>query len=214
MRLRTVSGLASLVFSGGLVVGCGDAGDNSVDADRQATAPTSASPSGDEAGSACDAGCRSERRAERRARETERCAPLLSRVRLSYRITATPTEGGTTFGLWMTLANRSTSRLAGSTGGLLKVDPDPRKNRISWGGSSADEIYQRPGSTTRREVWHDRQPPGWHPVGERVTSFEFDTYAYAPGAGIVVCHIPALVVAPPRLVDGHPSGRWRQESST
>lgn len=212
MRLRTVSGLATLVFLGGLVVGCGDASDSAADADPKA--PKSASASGGEAGTECDAGCRSQRRAERRAREAERCASFLSQVRLSYRIIATPTDGGTAFGLWMTLANRSTSRLAGSTGGLLQVDPDPRKNRISWGGSSADEIYQRPRSTTRREVWHDRQPPGWHPVGERVTSFEFDTYAYAPGPGLAVCHIPAVVVAPPRLVDGHPSGRWRQESSS
>jgi hypothetical protein len=214
MRPRTVSGLLSLLFSGVLVVGCGDAGDSSADADQQPTAATSASPSGDGGGPTCDSGCRSERRAERRAREAERCAPLLSKVPLSYRITATPTDGSSTFGLWMTLANRSSSRLAGGTGGLLMVDPDPRKNRISWGGSSADEIYQRPGSTTRREVWHDRQPPGWHPVGDRVASFEFDTYVYAPGAGIVVCHIPASVVAPPRLVEGHPSGRWRQESTS
>jgi hypothetical protein len=52
----------------------------------------------------------------------------------------------------MTLANRSTSRLGGSTGGLLRVDPDPRSNRIRWGGSSADELWQKPGSVTQREV--------------------------------------------------------------
>jgi hypothetical protein len=102
--------------------------------------------------------------------------------------------------------------LYGSTDGLLKVAPDPRSNRISWGGSSADEIEQKAGSTTRRQVWHDRQPPGWHPVGDRVTSFEAHTNLYAPGPGrLVSCSIPATVVAPPHLVEGHPSGRWRQE---
>jgi hypothetical protein len=215
MRLRTAPALSSLLFSGVLVGGCGNADDTPARADREPTVATaSVSPPGDGASPTCDAGCRSERRAERNAREAERCDSLLSRVHLSYRITATPTAGGSTIGLWMTLANRSTVRLGGSTGGLLKVDPDPRSNRISWGGSSADELWQKPGSTTRREVWHDRQPPGWHPVGDRVTSFDFNAYVYAPGPGTVVCHIPATVRAPPQLVEGHPSGRWRQESSS
>ena len=210
MRLRTASALSSLVFSGVLVGGCGDAGDTAARAARKPTgAATSVSPSGDGAPT-CDAGCR----AERRARAVKRCASLLSRVDLSYRISATPTAGGSTIGLRMTLTNRSKSRLTGSTGGLLKVDPDPRTNQINWGGSSADELWQKPGSTARREVWHDRKPPGWHPVGDRVTSFDFYAYVYAPGPGTVVCHIPATIVAPPRLVEGHPSGRWRQESSS
>lgn len=144
----------------------------------------------------------------------QRCHSLLPQLDLSYRITAVPTAGGSAIGLSMTLVNRSTSRLGGSTGGLLKVEPDPRSNRINWGGSSADELWQKAGSTTNREVWHDRQPPGWHPVGNRVTSFDFYAYVYAPGPGTVTCHLPATVVAPPDLVEGHPSGRWRQESNS
>lgn len=206
MRLRTAPALSSLLLSSALIGACGDADDTSGRAEREPTVSDSASPS-------CDAGCRSERRAERRAREAERCDSLLSQVHLSYRITATPTDGGSAIGLWMTLENRSSKSFGGSTVGLLKVDPDPRKNQISWGGSSADELYPEPRSTTRQEVWHDRQPPGWHPVGNRVTSFDFDTYVYAPGPGVVVCHIPATVSAPPHLVVGHPSGRWRQESN-
>ena len=214
MRPRAASSLSSLLFSGVLVAGCGNAGDSPPRADRQPTSATSTSPSGDGARPPCDGGCRAERRAERTAREAERCAPFLSRVEPRYRITATPTAGGSAIALRMTLANRSTSRLAGSTGGLLEVDPNPRVNRISWGGSSADELWQKAGSTTRREVWHDRRPPGWHPVGDKVTSFDFYAYVYAPGPGTVVCDIPATVVAPRHLVEGHPSGRWRQESSS
>lgn len=142
----------------------------------------------------------------------ERCAPVLAQVQLSYRITATPTGDGSSIGLWVTLENRSKEELNGSMGGLLKIDPDPRSNQISWGGSSADELYQKPGSTMHRQIWHDRQPPGWHPVGDRVTSFDFYTYAYSPGPRSEACHLPATVVAPPGLVEGHPSGRWRQRS--
>ena len=211
MRLRTAPAVASLVLSSALFGGCGGDGDDAARADREPTvAASSGSPSGDGASPKCDAVCR----AERKARAAERCASLLSRVHLSYRITATPTDGGSAIGLWMTLENRSPKSFGGSTTGLLKLDPNPRKNQINWGGSSADEFYPEPGTTTRREVWHDRQPPGWHPVGNRVTSFDFDTYVYAPGPGIAVCHIPATVIAPPRLVEGHPSGRWRQESSS
>ena len=214
MRLRTAPALSSLLLSSALIGGCGDADDSAPRADREPTAAaTSSSPPGDDASPKCDAACLSAR-AERKTRAAERCKSLLSRVHLSYRITATPTDGGSAIGLWMTLENRSPDSFGGSTTGLLKVDPNPRKNQISWGGSSADELYPEPGTTTRQEVWHDRQPPGWHPVGNRVTSFDFDTYVYAPGPGVVVCHIPATVSAPPHLVVGHPSGRWRQESSS
>lgn len=61
-------------------------------------------------------------------------------------------------------------------------------------------------------MWHDRKPPGWHPMGDRVTDFDFYTYVYAPGPGTVTCDVPATVTAPPGLVEGHPSGRWSQES--
>ncbi len=94
----------------------------------------------------------------------------------------------------------------------MRIEPDPRRNQLSWGGSSADELWQKPGSVVRREVWHDRQPPGWHPVGDRVTSFDFYTYVYAPGPGTVACQVPATIVADPQLVADHPVGRWRQQS--
>jgi hypothetical protein len=214
MRLRTAPALSSLLFSAVIVAGCGDAGDSADGADREPTEDVSpAPPPGDNASPTCDTECRAERRAERAARVAERCAPVLSQVQLSYRITATPTPGGFTIGLWVTFENRSKDELGGSMGGLLKVDPRPRSNQISWGGSSADELYQQPGSTMDREIWHDRRPPGWHPVGERVTSFDFYTYVYSPGPRSEACHLPATITAPPGLVEGHPSGRWRQHSS-
>ncbi len=74
----------------------------------------------------------------------ERCPPLLARVNLTYRITATPSAGGNEIGLHMTLENESEVPLAGSTGGVLQVSPGPKSNQINWGGSSADELYQKP----------------------------------------------------------------------
>ena len=153
----------------------------------------------------CDRQCRAER-------QQERCREFLSGVRLRYDISAVPTAGRREIGLHMTLENRTDGRIAGSTFGVLRVAPGPPSNRISWGGSSADELSQKPGTILRRQVWHDRQPPGWHPVGDKMTSFSFTTYAYAPGAGSTACFIPAAVRAPRGLVVGHASGRWTQES--
>jgi hypothetical protein len=214
MCLRTVPALSSLLFSAAVVAGCGDSGDTTADADEKPTAASSSAPPAEgEASPTCDDACRAERRAEREARIAERCAPVLSQVDLTYRITATPTTGGSTIALWVTFENGSADELNGSMGGVLKVDPHPRANQISWGGSSADEISLQPGSTTEREIWHDRRPPGWHPVGERVTSFDFYTYVYSPGPRSEACHLPATITAPPGLVADHPSGRWRQHSS-
>jgi hypothetical protein len=132
----------------------------------------------------------------------------------TFRITAAPTPTGNEISLHMTLVNDSSAMLYGTMGGLLKASPRPRTNQINWGGSSADELGQRPGTTLRREIWHDRQPPGWHPVGDRVTSFDYYAIAYAPGKGLVACDIPATVLAPPGLVDGRPSGRWIQQPTS
>jgi hypothetical protein len=159
----------------------------------------------------CRAAHRAQRRATREAQDLKRCREFLSRVALTYRITAVPQAAGQAIGLHMTLENRSKARLAGSTGGVLRVSPRPTVNQISWGGSSADELYQKPGTTSQREIWHDRRPPGWHPVGTQVTSFDFNTYVYGPGD--FSCFIPATVLAPRGLVDGHSSGRWTQESN-
>ena len=174
--------LLALLIS--LISGCGDSPDDeprsesgqaSLDGEYTDRVPS------EDAVQTCDADCRAERRAEYEAKVAERCRALLDRVSLTYRITATPSAGGNEIGLHMTLENESEVRLAGSTGGVLQVSPGPKSNQINWGGSSADELYQKPGTTTSREVWHDRQPPGWHPVGDRVTSFSFYTYTYAPG---------------------------------
>ena len=154
---------------------------------------------------------RAARRKKREAREARLCAPFLSDVSLTYEITATPTDRGQEIGLRMTLDNRSDTRLSGASGGELRVAPGRRQHRIAWGGSSADTIYQGPRSYTERDVWHERQPPGWRPVGERVTSFQFYAYTFAPKN--LTCDIPAMIVAPPGLVDGHPAGRWTQQPS-
>ena len=191
MRPATALVLSLVLVPGSVLAACGD-----TDATDQPDVAASASPSGDRA-----------------ARRAERCEELLPDVALRYRITATPGADGAEIGLWMRIANRSPAQLSGSTGGTLVVEPGPRTNRISWGGSSADQLWQKPGSTSRHQIWHDRRPPGWHPVGDRVTSFEFYADVYAPGPGLVACPLTAAVVAPPGLVDGHPSGRWRQESS-
>lgn len=193
----------SVIALGVLANGCGTAEEAEPRPSEPASASSPTSRSTEQA--ACDKQCRADRKAER-------CRQFLSGVRLHYEITAVPTGGGREIGLHMTLENRTDGRIAGSTSGVLRVAPGPPSNRISWGGSSADELYQKPGTTVRRPVWHDRQPPGWHPVGDRVTSFDFSTYSYAPGPGTTVCFIPATVRAPRGLVVGHPSGRWTQES--
>lgn len=201
MRLPRSLMVPPLLVSGVLVSGCGATED-------------SASPGEALTSATCGDGCLAERRAQRRAarqaRDAERCRDLLSGVALTYRITATPQADGRAIGLHMALVNRSEARLSGSTFGVLKIAPGPRSNRISWGGSSAEELWQEPGTASRREIWHDRRPPGWHPVGTHVTSFHFSTYAYVPGARS--CFIPATVLAPRGLVDGHPSGHWIQDS--
>ena len=161
---------------------------------------------------ACDETCRGVReaaRAERRERERERCAALVPQVHLEWRITATPTDAGQQIGLRIVVVNRSDMRLSGDTWGVLRTSAGPAQE-IRWGGSSADVVWQRPDTTTDREVWHERRPPGWHPVARRVTSFSYDAYTYAPGRPTLVCHLPAVVRSPPGLVDGHPSGRWTQ----
>jgi hypothetical protein len=204
MRLPTWLLVPPLLVPGTLISGCGPTEDSSGPLSAGATA----SPS-------CDHDCRAEHRAKRRAareaHNVKRCRELVSRVALTYRITAVPQGADKAIGLHMVLENRSTGRLSGSTSGLMKVSPRPRVNQISWGGSSADELYQKPGTTSQREIWHDRQPPGWHPVGTQVTSFDFYTYLYGPGGR--ACFIPATVLAPRGLVDGHSSGHWIQESN-
>jgi hypothetical protein len=161
---------------------------------------------------ACDDACqeRAAARVERRARDRERCEALVPQVELVWRITATPTARGQEIGLWMRLGNDSGVRLSGDTWGVLRTDGG-RQQVIRWGGSSADVVWQRPGAVSEREVWHERRPPGWHPVAERVTSFSYDAYTYAPGRPTLVCHLPAVVTAPRGLVAGHPSGRWTQQ---
>lgn len=209
MRLRTQLVAHQLLIVGALASACGDAGDAKAGTDEAGTPATSDSPS-----ASCDRECRAaQRRADRMAKAAARCQALLPDVHLTYRITAAPVTGGNEIGLRMTLANRSDAFVQGSTAGTLKVDAGGARSRISWGGSSADELYQNPGTAESRPVWHDRMPPGWYPVGTRVTSFDFSTYTYAPGRGEVLCWLPARVVAPPGLVSGHPSGRWTQQSS-
>ena len=218
MRLQAALFVGQLSLLGALISGCGDVGDAGPRPDSAPTAPPDAASTdqvpSDDASPTCDVLCRLERRADRQALEVERCRELLARVNLTYRITATPSAGGSEIGLHMILENGSEATLPGSTSGVLQVSPGPKSNQINWGGSSADELYQKPGTTWSREVWHYRRPPGWHPVGNRMTSFSFDTYAYSPGPGTVVCHFPATVVAPRGLVDGHPSGRWNQQSDS
>lgn len=203
MRLAASVSATWVLAWGVLATACGTSEEASSRAADQTSAPSSASRSTEQAG--CDKQCRAERTAER-------CRQFLSGVRLRYEITAVPAAGGQQIGLHMSLENRGSGPVAGSTSGLLRVSPGPGANRISWGGSSADELYQKPGTTERRPVWHDRQPPGWHPVGDKVISFDFTTYAYAPGPGTTACFIPATVRAPRGLVVAHPSGRWTQES--
>lgn len=208
VRLR-IALVAPLLPLGMFISGCGSSEDATGDVSDASTgsmaSDDSGSPPPEETAHECDTDCRAERRAQR-------CRTFLSGVTLRYDITAEPADAGREIGLHMTLVNRTGTRLAGSTAGTLRVSPGPPSNRISWGGSSADEVYQKPGTASRREVWHERQPPGWHPVGDRVTSFDFSTYAYAPGHGTVACFMPAAVRAPRGLVVGHPSGRWMQQS--
>lgn len=194
-----------------LAAGCGTSDSESSSADPSAEGGPSDSSPGDGTSPTCDAECRDERRAEREQREAARCGPLLDGIRLTYRITATPAAGGRAIRLHMILENRSGTRLSGSTAGILRIAPGPQ--RISWGGSSADELWLGSGATMRREVWHDRKPPGWHPIGDKVTAFGFSTYTYAPGPGTVACFVPATVIAPRGLVDDHPSGGWTQDST-
>ena len=166
--MRPVAVLATqFVLLAALANGCADVDDAATRADPAPTKPGDlkiTAPTPDQASPRCDARCRDERRAEQEAIENERCGPLLDQVSLGFRITTTPSARGNEIGLHMMLDNRSEIRLSGDTWGLLKVSPDARSNRISWGGSSADVLWQQPGTTSSREVWHDRQPPGWHPV--------------------------------------------------
>ncbi|KAA1429399.1 hypothetical protein [Nocardioides antri] len=202
MGPRSAALLPPLLLVCLLTSGCGSSDESARGPAEATNAQSSADPSG-----------RPERRAEREEREAARCRELLPRVRLTYRITATDATDGSEIGLRMVLVNRSDVTVAGSTAGTLEVSAGSRSSRISWGGSSADELSLKPGTTLRREVWHDRKPPGWHPVGDRVTRFGFYAYTYAPGPGTVTCFIPATIVAPRGLVEGHPSGRWTQEST-
>jgi len=203
MRLATALAAQSFMVLGVLATGCGSEESEPRSAGPAPTPMRTTSESTEETG--CDEDCRAERKAER-------CRTFLAGVRLRYDITAVPTAGGREIGLHLTLENRTDGRVGGSTSGVLRVAPGPPSNRISWGGSSSDELYQRPGTTLRFEIWHDRKPPGWHPVGRKVTSFDFSTYAYVPGPGVALCWIPATVNAPRGLVLGHPSGHWMQQS--
>ncbi len=218
MRLGTAALLLGLV---GLAVGCGPAGDT---LDRGAVTPSAfpseadsrrSSPEAPSGPSADERAEREARRAERRARYeaqvAQRCDPLLPRLGLTYRITATPVASGTAIGLHLTLANRTVHSLYGGTAGAMELDPG--RGSLAWGGSSADEMELRPGTTLERHVWHERLPPGTNPVGDRVTSFTFYTYLYAPKpGGTLACYLPARIQAPRGLVDGHPAGRWSQPS--
>ena len=207
-----------LLLVGSLAVGCG-----SEDADSSSATPTAlpseskSQPLASDAPHTLSPEERAQRQAERRAKRAaevaERCDPLLSQVTLTFEVTTEPTDRGTEIGLRMTLDNRSESLLSGDTGGEMRVAPGPRHHGIAWGGSSADTFVQGPGTVSARDVWHERQPPGWRPIGEQVTSFSFYAYTYAPGPGTVVCHIPATIIAPRGLVDGHRSGRWTQQPS-
>ena len=205
-----------LLLVGALAVGCG-----SEDADPSSATPSALPSESESRPLASDpphtlspeerAQRQAERRAKRAAKVAERCDPLLSQVILTFEVTTEPTDRGAEIGLRMTLDNRSESRLSGDTGGEMRVAPGPRHHGIAWGGSSADTFVQGPGTVSARDVWHERQPPGWRPIGEQVTSFSFYAYTYAPGPGTVVCHIPATIIAPRGLVDGHRSGRWTQQ---
>lgn len=206
MRGRHVAAALSGLLVAASLVGCGD---GASEAPPDVAPATSTSPSSPDSSptATCNARCRFEERV------AERCPPLLADIRLTWRITTRPVADGQEIGLRMVLANRSDARLSGDTWGALQVAPGGRAHGIKWGGSSADVIYQKPGTTTNREVWHERRPPGWRPLGEQVTAFRYDAYTYAPGAGATVCHIPARVEAPRGLVVGHPSGRWAEEPS-
>ena len=215
MRFSAALALQSLVVLAFLASGC-DSPDESAASSARESSPSSAGTTSGASPTCsaekCAAERRAERKAERRAEQAQRCRDFLDKVDLTYRITATPAEGGSEIGLHMILVNRSQGVLSGSTAGALRVAPGPPSNRISWGGSSADDLWVKPGTTTRREVWHERRPPGWHPVGDRVTSFHFYTYTYGPRPGFYTCFIPATIVAPRGLVDAHASGRWSQKS--
>jgi len=203
MRLTPALAAQSLVVLGVLVGGCGS--EESVARSGDAAPSTTPTASGSTEETECDKQCHADIRAER-------CRKFIADIGLRYDITAVPTSGGREIGLHMTLENRADGMVSGSTGGVLRVAPGPPSNRIAWGGSSADELYQRRGTTSRDQIWDDRHPPGWHPVGDHVTSFDFSTYLYAPGPGVTLCWVPATVHAPRGLVAGHPSGRWTQQS--
>ena len=211
MRLRAALFVQPVLVLAVLAGACGGSGESARETTLSAPADPSDSSSDGAASPSCSAECRAKIRADREARDTARCRALLSKVSLTFRITTTAAPTGTEISLHMILVNQSSTTLSGTTGGLLKVSPEPRSNQINWGGSSADELGQRPATTLRRQIWHDRKPPGWHPLGDRVTSFDYYAIAYAPGKGLVACDIPATVAAPPGLVDGQPSGRWTQQ---
>lgn len=198
---------APVVFVGALVAACGDGGDSTTEPD-----PLGSGEASDSASPTCDRACRAaQRRAERKALAAARCRELRSEVDLTYRFTATPVAGGKEVRLHLTVANRSDAEVDGATSGEFEVDEGHGPDRITWGGSSSDELYLEPGSVATAEAL-GRQPDQ-HPIGRRVTWFDFSAYLYAPGRGVVACFMPARVVAPPGLVAGHPSGRWTQRSS-
>jgi hypothetical protein len=213
MRLGTAVLLLAVLWP---AVGCGEAEGPSPGSAPLTTVPSevddrvpSAAPTGLSAEER--AARRAERQAERAAEIAERCDPLVAGLDHAYRITATPVARGTEIGLQMSLANRTKHTLYGGTAGLMKLDPG--RGTLAWGGSSADEMQLKPGTTLQRQVWHEGLPPGANPIGERVTSFTFYTYLYAPKpGGTQACYLPATIEAPRGLVDGHTTGRWTAPS--
>lgn len=214
MRLGTA---ALLLVMAGVATGCGTAQDASPGSVTPSTVPSESDSrsSSSDAPTGLSAEERAQRRAERQAKReaevAERCDPLLARLDLSYRITATPVARGTEIGLHMSLANRTEHTLYGGTAGAMRLDPG--RGALAWGGSSADEMQLKPGTTLERQVWHERLPPGTNQIGERVTSVTFYTYLYAPKpGGLLACYLPATIEAPRGLVDSHAAGHWSQPS--
>lgn len=209
MAARALASMAALA----MVSGCAEDSPARTDPDPAVVTTSETRPSRAPDRPPCDAKCQAKRE-QRRVENERRCAPLVGSVELTWRITATPTDRGQEIGLRMLVVNRSDARLSGDTSGVMRVEPGRRDNGIRWGGSSSDVLWQRPHTTTDREVWHERRPPGWHPIGDRVTAFSYDAYSYAPGRPVLVCHFPATVEAPRGLVEDHPSGRWIQQPET
>ena len=213
MRLGTAVLLLAVLWP---AAGCGEAEDPGPESAPLTTVPSqddgrvpSAAPT--ELSAEERAQRRAERQAKREAEVAERCDPLLASLDHAFQITATPVEGGTAIGLRLRLANRTEHTLNGGTAGVMKLDPG--RGALAWGGSSADEMQLKPGTTLRRQVWHERLPPGKNPLGDRVTSFTFYTYLYAPKpGGTLACYLPATIEAPRGLVDGHAAGRWTAPS--